>query len=66
MAGAEDGRDAVFAGDDRGVGQRSTGVVDALLMQRIIRTAPIDEENILTAYLAGLPALAAQKPQERE
>lgn len=30
------------------------GLVDALLMQRIIRTAAIDEKAIITAYLAGL------------
>lgn len=32
------------------------GLVDALLMQRVIRAAPIDEEDIITAYLTGLAA----------
>lgn len=31
-------------------------LMDALLMQRIIRTAPIDEEAVVTAYLKGLAA----------
>ncbi|MFT4164499.1 MAG: TetR family transcriptional regulator [Microlunatus sp.] len=31
------------------------GLLDGLLMQRIIRTAPIDEERVITAYLTGLP-----------
>lgn len=31
-------------------------LVDAMLMQRIIRTAPIDEKAIITAYLSGLLA----------
>lgn len=29
-------------------------LVDGMLMQRIIRTAPIDENAIITAYLSGL------------
>ena len=33
-------------------------LMDALLMQRIIRTAPIDEEAVLTAYLRGLTGRA--------
>lgn len=31
------------------------GLLDGLLMQRIIRTAPIDEKRVITAYLTGLP-----------
>ena len=36
------------------------GLLDGLLMQRIIRTAPIDEERVITAYLTGLPG--GQRP----
>lgn len=35
------------------------GLLDALLMQRTIRTAPINEEAIITAYLTGLQTSGA-------
>lgn len=33
-----------------------TALVDALLMQRLVRTAPVNERAIIAAYLAGLLA----------
>lgn len=38
------------------------GLVDGLLMQRIIRTATIDEESIIAAYLTGLPRRTPTAP----
>jgi DNA-binding transcriptional regulator YbjK len=37
------------------------GLVDALLMYRAARAAPVDAAGVLTAYLAGLPA--AEQPR---
>lgn len=37
--------------------QDLAALVDGMLMQRIIRTAPANEEAIISAYLQGLLAL---------
>lgn len=50
-----------------GVSQPSTnahdfaGLVDGLLMQRVIRAAPVNEEAIVAAYLRGLMAKSAHR-----
>jgi DNA-binding transcriptional regulator YbjK len=36
-----------------------TGLVDSLLMQRVVRTATVNEEGIIAAYLTGLVARGA-------
>ena len=36
------------------------GLLDALLLQRVIGTAELDERAVLTAYLDGLPRLGAE------
>lgn len=38
--------------------QDFAGLVDSLLMQRVIRTGPINEEDVITAYLTGLKGSA--------
>lgn len=41
--------------DPDGSGRDLVGLLDALLMQRIVHTAELDEREVLTAYLEGLP-----------
>ena len=38
------------------------GLVDALLMYRTSRAAPVDAARVLSAYLAGLPTQSSQEP----
>jgi DNA-binding transcriptional regulator YbjK len=65
IAGAEQLLEAADIAEPASHATDLVGLVDALLMYRVARAAPLDAARVLGAYLAGLPTVA-EAPAGRE